>query len=69
MPYQNYYKLKDKHAKLNKIRIKSGSQTCWSALAAALDVQKPEEDQTQGSFFAFGTSLGLFWKLIAIQRP
>ena len=42
-----------------KIQIKSGFQTCRSTLAAALDVQKPEEDQTQGSFFAFGTSLDL----------
>ena len=45
--------------KLIKIGIESGFQTCWSALAAALDVPKPEEDQTQGLFFAFGTSLGL----------
>ena len=42
-----------------EIRGNSGFQTCWTASAAAVDVQKVEEDQTQGSFFAFGTSLGL----------
>jgi len=42
-----------------QIGTKSALQTLWSAMAAALDAQKLQDDQKLGSGLALGTSWGL----------